>query len=68
MPRDRILYSGLIYNQLRKEDCGDFNRYGPHRLTCLNAWPIGSGTIKRCGIVGETVILLEEVCHCGSWP
>ena len=26
----------------------------------------GSGTIKRCGLVGVGVALLEEVCHCGG--
>ena len=26
--------------------------------------PKGSGTIKRCGLVGVGVALLEEVCHC----
>lgn len=28
------------------------------RLVCLGAWPIRSGSMKRCG--------LEEVCHCGD--
>ena len=35
----------------------DLNTYGPHRLTCLNARPIGSGTIRRCGLVGGSVSL-----------
>jgi hypothetical protein len=26
----------------------------------------GSGTIRRCGLVGVGVALLKEVCHCGS--
>ena len=25
----------------------------------------GNGTIRRCGLVGVGVVLLEEVCHCG---
>jgi hypothetical protein len=25
----------------------------------------GSGMIRRCGLVGVGVVLLEEVCHCG---
>ena len=37
--------------------CGGLNGNGPHRFMCVNAWPIGSGTIMRCG-------LIEEVCHC----
>jgi hypothetical protein len=24
----------------------------------------GSGTIRRCGLLGVGVALLEEVCHC----
>ena len=35
------------------------NRHGSHSLMCLNAWPKGSGSIRRC------VVLLEEVCQCG---
>ena len=23
----------------------------PHRLICVNAWPIGSATVRRCGLV-----------------
>ena len=33
---------------------------------CLNVWLIGSVTIRRCGLVGLGVVLLEEVCHCGG--
>ena len=39
--------------------CGGLNRFGPH-------WPIGSGIIRRCGLIGVDVALLEEVCHCGA--
>ena len=38
---------------------GGLNRYGPHRLMCVNAWPVGSGTIRRCGIAGVSVALLR---------
>jgi hypothetical protein len=31
---------------------------------CLNAWLIGSGTIRRCGHVGVDVALLEWVWPC----
>jgi hypothetical protein len=34
---------------------GDLNMLGP-----------GSCTIKRCGLLGVEVALLEEVCHCGG--
>jgi hypothetical protein len=27
---------------------------------------MGSGTIRRCGLVGVGVVLLEEVHHCGA--
>lgn len=27
---------------------------------------IGSGTIRRCGLSGVGVVLLEEVCHGGG--
>jgi hypothetical protein len=26
-------------------------------------WPVGSGTIRRCGLIGGGVALLEEVFH-----
>ena len=39
----------------RKAICGGLNMLGP-----------GSGTIRRCGLVGVGVALLEEVCHCGG--
>ena len=35
-------------------NCGGLNMLGP-----------GRGTIRRCGLVGVGVALLEEVCHCG---
>lgn len=31
---------------------------------CLNACPLGSGTVKRCGL-GIYVALLEEACPMG---
>ena len=42
------------------------NKNGAHRLMCFNVWPIGGGTIRRYGLVGVGVALLEEVCHCGG--
>ena len=42
--------------------CGGLNRNDPHRLICMNVWPIGSNTIRRCGLDGVGVALLEEVC------
>lgn len=45
---------------------GGFNRYGPLKLVCLNAWPKGRGTVRNCGLVGVGMISLGEECHCGS--
>lgn len=47
-------------------DCSGLTRYDPHRLMCLNAWPIGSDTIRWCGLLRIGVALLEKVCHCGD--
>ena len=33
---------------------------------CWNAWPKGSDIIRRYGLVGVGVVLLEEVCHGGG--
>jgi hypothetical protein len=33
---------------------------------CLNAWPMGSVTFRKCSLVGVGVALLEEVCQCGD--
>lgn len=33
----------------------------PNRFMCLNAWPVESDTIERCGPVGGSVALLEKV-------
>jgi hypothetical protein len=30
----------------------------------LNMLGLGSGTIRRCGLLGVGVAFLEEVCHC----
>jgi hypothetical protein len=45
---------------------GGLNRDGPHRLMCLNVWPIGSDALRRCGLIGEGAALLVEVCYCGG--
>lgn len=42
--------------------CSGLNRFGPNRLLSLNAWLLGIGTIRRCGLMG--VALWEEVCYC----
>ena len=40
------------------------NKYGHHRLMCLNAWPIESGTIRRYGLVEVGVALLKYMWLC----
>lgn len=44
--------------------CGDLNlnRFGPHRIMCLNVWPKMNGNIRRCGLVRIDVALAEDVC------
>jgi hypothetical protein len=42
------------------------NSFGSHKLLNLNAWPLRSGTVRRCGYARVGVAMLEEVCHCGS--
>ena len=38
----------------------------PHFLWRFEyGWPMRSSTIRRCGFIGGSVALLEEVCHCG---
>jgi hypothetical protein len=37
--------------------CGGLNKIGP-----------GSDIIRRCGLAGVGVTLLEEVCHFGGGP
>jgi hypothetical protein len=46
--------SGRLKNM---HSCGGLNGYGPHRLMCLNACPIGSDTIRWCGLSGVGVVL-----------
>ena len=43
----------------RVRDCGGSNKTGSYR-------PIGRGAIRRRGLVGVGVALLEEVCHFGD--
>ena len=57
-----LILFNLLYTlpSLCSPDCGGLNRYGPHRLIGLNAWPMESGTI-RCGLVRESVSLWRQV-------
>ena len=43
----QFLYSKAYY--------GVLNRNVPHKLMCLGAWPIGSGTVRRYGLIGASV-------------
>ena len=44
-----------ITNNIDNSVCGGLNMVGP-----------GSGIIRRCGLFGESVALLKEVCYCGG--
>lgn len=52
---------------VRLPNCGSLNRYDPHRLICLNVWPIEIGTRRyslvgsRCDLAGRTVSLWRQV-------
>jgi hypothetical protein len=48
---------------LSHHDVENLHCSGPHRVLCLNAWPIGSDTFRRCS-PGVGVALLEEMGHC----
>lgn len=63
-----MIYRGNMESNedIKLSGCCDLNRYDPHRHMCLNAWPMGTGTIRCCSLVGVDVFLLEEVCHCTS--
>ena len=39
-------------------------RGGPPWIHVFECLAIGSDTIRRCGLIGEGVALLEEVCLC----
>ena len=51
LSRESILETQAF--KLKLWSCGDLNMLGP-----------GHGTIRRYGLVGVGVALLEEVCHC----
>jgi hypothetical protein len=36
---------------------GGLNRNGPYCLMCLNAWPTGNDTFRRCGLVERKLSL-----------
>ena len=49
-----------LYNTLKKHYYYSFVVF-----IALNMLGPGSGSIRRCSLVGVIVALLEEVCHCG---
>jgi hypothetical protein len=46
--------------------CGGVTGLGPHRFMCLGAWPMRSGTMSGCGLVGGSMSLwgwvLRSLC------
>ena len=43
--------------------CGGLNRYGPHRLLCLNAWPMVVGDTRKSSLVRGSVSLFLQSAH-----
>jgi hypothetical protein len=50
-----LIFPILLYSSSSLRVCGGLNMLDP-----------GSGTIRRCGLFGIGVALLEDVCHCGG--
>jgi hypothetical protein len=48
-------YGNVLQYVLQLRCGGDLNR-----LMYLNAWPIGSGTIRRCSLVGQGMSLWRK--------
>ena len=59
-----IIQKTLLERSSSASACGGLNKYGPHWLMYLNAESSGSATIRRCGLVGVGMALLQKVCHC----
>ena len=57
---------GCLWKKASLTSYGGVNRFGPQRPMSVNAWPMGTSTIRRCVLVGVGVVLLEAVCHCGG--
>ena len=43
------------------------NKYDLHRVMCVDVWPIGNGSIMRCGLVGESMTLDRDF-ELKNWP
>lgn len=66
---DRTLLSKSMYVSMSWR--GGLSKNGPHRLMCLKARPIGSGTIRRCGLVWWKCVIVGtdfEVSHAQAMP
>ena len=46
--------------------CSGLNRFGSHKLICLNVCPMENDTIRRYVLVRIGVALLEEIYYCGN--
>lgn len=62
---DFCILSGLCYRYrvpylVFQLGSGGSNRNSPHRLKCLNAWPVRSGTVRRHDLVGGSVPLWRQ--------
>ena len=58
-----VFYIILWLQAYRRQevDYGSFNRYSPHILMCLCAWPMRSGAIRICSLVG---VGMARLFHC----
>jgi hypothetical protein len=50
-----LIWSGEAPQSQSSSD--GLNRFGPHRLMCLNVWPTGSDIVRSCGLVRGNVSL-----------
>ena len=48
--------------------CGGLNWHVSHRLMCLRYWPSVSGPVRRHGLVGIVVALMEKMYYYGGGP
>ena len=58
--REILIPMNTLVHGKKITQCGWLNLFGPHIFLCLNAWPMGSNTIRRCGLVGLGGVLLEK--------
>jgi hypothetical protein len=48
---------------LLKKPNGNWEVECPNIILCLEVWSTGSGTVRKCGLVGVDALLLKELGH-----